>query len=206
MAQLFSCNNINLYDWGNDKHVIPAEIVSQYENDDTIYIAGYNLSSVAETINKTIDLNPEWKDKFIIKTDDSSCSVKIKFLKQIIPDDKKPDEDYYHGRFEPSKSSLLNINFELVRIFKPDASGELPNYKIVYKLDDGTKYINTNSFNNIEDFEKVLSEDIFAIAKIRITKFMDTIKKNPEGRLDYVDIFKDLKVSVEVLNILGLKY
>lgn len=206
MAQLFSCNNINLYDWGNGKHIIPAEIISQYENDDTIHIAGYNLSSVVETVNKTIDLNPEWKDKFIIKSDDSSRSVKIKFLKQIVPDDKNPDENYYHGRFEPSKSNLLNINFELVRIFKPDASGELPNYKIVYKLDDGTKYINTNSFNNIEDFEKVLSEDIFAIAKIRITKFMDVLKKNPEGRLDHIDIFKDLKVSVEVLNILGLKY
>lgn len=206
MAQLFSCNNINLYDWGNGKHVIPAEMISQYEIGDTIYVAGYNLSSVVETVNKTIDLNPEWKDKFVIKDGESSYSVKIKFLKQVIPDDKSPDEKYYHGRYELSKSSLLKIDFNLVKISKPDTPGELPDYKIIYKFDDGTEYINTNSFNNLEDFEKVLSEDIFAIAKIRITKFMDTLKKNYEGRLDYVDIFKDMKVSVEVLNILGLKY
>lgn len=205
MAKLFNCNYIKLYNWNNDRQVILADYLkdlgAKYY---PIEILGYNLSSVIDTVNKTIDLNPEWKDKFIIH-ENSSDSVSIKFLKQVISDDDRPDEKYYHGRYEKSLSDLLIIDFKLAKIV-PHNDSENVEYKITYSFCNNIGYINTKTFNNIDEFEKVLAEDIFAIAKIRITKFMDKLKENPEHRLDYIDIFKDKEVPTEVMNILELKY
>lgn len=205
MGKLFISNFIKLYTWDNDRQVIPADYLRELGvNNYPVEILGYNLSSVIDTVNKTIDLNSEWKDKFIIH-ENFSDSVSIKFLKQVISDDKRPDEKYYRGRYEISLSDLLTIDFMLTKIV-PYNDFKNVEYKIIYRLHDNVGYVNTKTFNNIDEFEKVLAEDIFAIAKIRITKFMNKLKENPEHRLDYINIFKDKEVPTEVMNILELKY
>lgn len=202
MAKLFAVNRVRLYNWGNNKQNISIDNDSFNCNYKSTDVLGYDLSSVIDVVNKTIDLNPEWKDKFIIY-DMCNDAVEIKFLKQVIPDNEKPDEKYYHGRYEISSSNLLNINFRLSKVVPYD-SDKKPEFKIIYELSNNAKYINTKIFNYVEEFEKILAEDIFAIAKIRITSFMNKIKENPYHKLDNVDIFRDKEISIEVMNILGL--